>query len=113
MTTAHIHGEKLFFDDILDLPVPILNWWDRSPHGPTLDQVKARTAACLMGGIDQTLVARRSREYLRWHVAEGLAAGGRRRFILANGCTIASWVYPDALHTIVAAARGAAAGHAY
>jgi uroporphyrinogen decarboxylase len=113
MTTAHIHGEKLFFDDILDLPVPILNWWDRSPHGPTLDQVKARTAACLMGGIDQTLVARRSREYLRRHVAEGLAAGGRRRFILANGCTIASWVYPDALHTIVAAARGAAAGRAY
>lgn len=108
MNTAHIHGAKLFFDDILDLPVPILNWWDRSPHGPTLDQVRTRTAACLMGGIDQTLVARRSREYLRRHVAEGLAAGGRRRFLLANGCTIASWVYPDALHTIVATARGAA-----
>jgi uroporphyrinogen-III decarboxylase len=61
-----------------------------------------------MGGIDQTLVARRSRDYLRVHVREGIAAGGDTRFMLANGCTIASWVYPGALHTIVAAAQAAA-----
>lgn len=108
MTTAHIHGDRLFFDDLLDLPVPIFSWWDRGPQGPRLAQVRERTEACLMGGIDQTLVARRSRDFLRTHVREGLAAGGRRRFFLANGCTIASWVFPEALHAIVDTVRTAA-----
>ncbi len=108
MNIAHIHGEALFFDDVLDLPVPVFNWWDRGPQGPDLTAVRARTHACLMGGIDQTLVARRSRQFLRAHVAEGLAAGGDRRFMLANGCTIASWVYPDALHAIVETVKAAA-----
>ncbi len=110
MNTAHIHGERLFFDDILDLPAPIFNWWDRGPRGPGLAEIRGRTDACLMGGIDQTLVARRSRRFLRTHVQEGIAAGGARRFFLANGCTIASWVYPDALHAIVAMAKAATAG---
>ncbi len=108
MNIAHIHGDDLFFDEVLDLPVPILNWWDRGPQGPDLAAVRARTSACLMGGIDQTLVARRSRQFLRKHVEEGLAAGGDRRFILANGCTIASWVYPDALKAIVETVKAAA-----
>ncbi len=108
MNTAHIHGDKLFFDDVLDLPAPIFNWWDRGPHGPELAAVRARTQACLMGGIDQTLVARRSRDFLSAHVQEALAAGGACRFFLANGCTIASWVFPDALHTIVTTAKAAA-----
>ncbi len=107
LNIAHVHGDHLFFEDVLDLPVPIFNWWDRGPQGPNLAQIKERSDACLMGGIDQTLVARRSRDFLRRHVREGIAAGGERRFILANGCTIASWVYPGALHAIVAAARGA------
>ncbi len=108
MNIAHIHGDDLFFDDVLDLPVPVFNWWDRGPQGPDLTAVRGRTDACLMGGVDQTLVARRSRRFLRAHVAEGLAAGGDRRFFLANGCTIASWVYPDALQTIVETVKAAA-----
>ena len=105
MNTAHIHGERLFFEDILDLPVPILSWWDRGPHGPSLGKVREWTEACLMGGIDQTLVARRSRGFLRDHVEEGLCAGGRKRFFLANGCTIASWVWPEAVNAIVATVK--------
>ncbi len=106
MTTAHIHGDRLFFEDVLDLPVPVYSWWDRGPHGPSLQKARELTDACLMGGIDQTVVARRSRDFLRGHVAEGIMAGGPRRFLLANGCTIASWVWPDALHAIVNAVRG-------
>ena len=59
LNIAHIHGDDLFFDDVLDLPVPVFSWWDRGPQGPDLSSVRARTDACLMGGIDQTLVARR------------------------------------------------------
>jgi uroporphyrinogen decarboxylase len=105
LTTLHVHGRDLFFDDVLDLPAPVLNWWDRGPSGPSLQSVLDRTPACVMGGIDQTLVARRTRDFLHRHVHEGREFGGPRRFLLANGCTIDGWVCPGALKTIVAAAR--------
>jgi uroporphyrinogen decarboxylase len=105
MNTLHVHGQTLFFDDVIDLPAHVFNWWDRGPDGPSLSSVLARIPGCVMGGIDQTIVARRTRAFLKSHVQEALQLGGDRRFFLANGCTIDSWVYPGALKTIVDTAR--------
>jgi uroporphyrinogen decarboxylase len=105
ITTLHVHGQDLFFDDVLDMPAPIFNWWDRGPEGPSLRQVLAKIPGCVMGGIDQSLVARRTRDFLRQHVKEAMDLGGRERFFLANGCSIDTWVYPGAIETIVQAAR--------
>lgn len=105
MNVLHVHGKDLFFEEVLDLPAQVFNWWDRGPDGPSLQWVKERIDGCVMGGIDQTIVARRTRAFLRNHVREGLDMGGDRRFFLANGCTIDAWVYPGALQTIVNAAR--------
>ena len=58
-----------------------------------------------MGGIDQKIVARRTRAFLKNHVREGIALGGERRFLLANGCSIDTWVYPGAVDAIVTAAK--------
>jgi uroporphyrinogen decarboxylase len=106
MNTAHIHGEDLYFDDVLDFPVQILSWWDRGPRGPSMESVKQRFKGSVMGGIDQTLVSRRSPAFLRKHVREGIALGGNRRFFLANGCSIDTWVNPAAVRAVVAASRG-------
>lgn len=105
MNTAHIHGESLFFDDVLNFPVDIFNWWDRGPNGPSLKYVKQRIHGCVMGGIDQTIVSRNTRKFLKDHVREGIELGGNNRFFLANGCSIDSWVYPGAVQAIVAAAK--------
>ena len=75
MNTAHIHGEDLFFDDVLDFPVDIFSWWDRGPKGPSLQWVKERIPGCVMGGINQKIVARTTREFLKNHVREGNRAG--------------------------------------
>ena len=107
MTTLHVHGKDLFFDEVLDLPAPVFNWWDRGPRGPALQWVLERIPGCVMGGIDQTIVARRTRAFLRTHVQEGLTLGGKERFFLANGCSIDTWVYPGAIQTIVETARQA------
>lgn len=106
MNVLHVHGKALFFEDVLDLPAHVFNWWDRGPDGPALQWVKDRIPGCVMGGIDQTLVARRTRAFLKAHVREALEMGGDRRFFLANGCTIDSWVYTGALQAMVTAARG-------
>ncbi|MEJ2155359.1 MAG: uroporphyrinogen decarboxylase family protein [Desulfobacteraceae bacterium] len=105
MTTLHVHGEELYFDDAMDLPAPIINWWDRGPQGPSMQEVLRRFSGCVMGGIDQTIVARRTRAFIKSHVREGIELGGNRRFLLANGCSIDTWVYPGTVEAIVAAAR--------
>jgi len=105
---AHIHGDDLYMDDCLDFPVAAFSWWDRGPHGPALEHVLGRTRACVMGGIDQTLLTRRSPAFLKEHVAQGLKLGGPRRFLIANGCSIDTWVSPAVVRAVVAAARGRA-----
>jgi uroporphyrinogen decarboxylase len=105
MNTAHIHGEDLYMDDCLDFPVNVFSWWDRGPHGPAMEHVKQRISGCVMGGIDQTLLTRRSPAFLKNHVREGVALGGGRRFFIANGCSIDTWVSPEVVHAVVAASR--------
>jgi uroporphyrinogen decarboxylase len=105
MNTVHVHGETLYFDDALDFPAAIFSWWDRGPKGPSLSWVKERIPGCVMGGIDQTIVSRKTPAFLKQHTAEGIRMAGRRRFLLAAGCTIDSWVYPESIRAIVAAAR--------
>jgi uroporphyrinogen decarboxylase len=105
MNTAHIHGKELFFSDVVDLPVQVLSWYDRHPGCPGLREGKAQFAGCVMGGIDQEIVSRRTRAFLRRHVQEALALGGSSRFFLAGGCSIASWVDPGSIKAIVEAAR--------
>ncbi|MBI5580507.1 MAG: hypothetical protein HY895_15235 [Deltaproteobacteria bacterium] len=105
MNVAHIHGDDLCMDDCLDFPVNVFSWWDRGPHGPSMEYVKQHVPGCVMGGIDQTLLTRRSTAFLKTHVAEGVALGGGRRFFMANGCSIDTWVSPNVVHAVVAAAR--------
>ena len=107
LNTAHIHGDDLYFDDCLDFPVQAFSWWDRGPHGPSMESVKSKTNACVMGGIDQTLVARTSPGFLKNHVREGIELGGDTRFFLANGCSIETWTYPGSIKAIVEANRTA------
>jgi len=105
MTTAHIHGKEPYMDDVLDLPAPVLNWYDRGANGPSLAWVKERFGGCVMGGIDQELVVRRTRTFLQEHVREGIRLGGPERFLLAGGCSIPSWIDPGAVRAIVETAH--------
>jgi len=48
----HLHGEKVMFDQVLDYPVPAVNYHDRE-SGPPLSEMKTKTDKCLIGGIAQ------------------------------------------------------------
>lgn len=108
LNTAHIHGENLFFEDVLDLPADVFSWWDRSTKGPALKSIKDRIQGSVMGGIDQTIVSRSSPGFLKEHVEQGIELGGDRRFILAGGCSIPSWTFPGSIRAIVDTAKAAA-----
>src|SRR4030066_148614 len=104
VNVAPFHGDDLYFDDCLDFPVHVFNWWDRGPGGPSLSAVKERISGCIMGGIDHKIVTRNTCSFLREHVREGKTLGGKDRFFLANGCSIDASVNPRAIRGIVEAA---------
>ena len=107
MNVAHTHGDDLYFDDCLDFPAQVFNWWDRGPGGPSLQSVKEKIPGCVMGGIDHKIVTRRTGPFLRDHVGEGKMLGGKDRFFLANGCSIDASVNPLMIRAIVEEARRA------
>jgi uroporphyrinogen decarboxylase len=107
MNVVHIHGDDLYFDDCLDFPAQVFNWWDRGPAGPSLQSVKGKIPGCVMGGIDHKIVTRRTAPFLRDHVGEGKMLGGKDRFFLANGCSIDASVNPRVIRAIVEEARRA------
>ena len=109
MNTAHIHGQGIYADDVLDFPVSIMSWEDRAEGNPSLAEMKERWPGVVMGGIDNERVTRVSMAACRENVRQGLRLGGASRFMLANGCSVPTWLDPHALAAMVDTAKSAGA----
>lgn len=105
MNTAHLHGAGLYTDDVLDFPVQILSWEDRKAGNPSLMEVKARFPGVVMGGIDIDQVICVTTARVRENVREGRRLGGDNRFILANGCSVPTWMPSHAIEAMVETAK--------
>ena len=106
MNTAHIHGHSIYTEDILDFPVSILSWEDRVSGNPSLTEMKNKFKGCMMGGIDNTSMTRKTPAYLINNTREGMEMGGDSRFFLANGCSSPGHMDPFSITSIVNAAKG-------
>ena len=87
LNTLHLCGAKIYTDHISEYPVPVLNWADRSPDNPSLEEMRDMFDGTLMGGIDHTMLNRKTWETVKKNVLLGIKPGRDRRFILANGCS--------------------------
>jgi uroporphyrinogen decarboxylase len=105
MNTAHLHGAGLYTDDVLDFPVQILSWEDRKPGNPSLQEIKQRFPGVVMGGIDIDQVICVTTARVRQNVREGIRLGGDNRFILANGCSVPTWMPCHAIEAMVETAK--------
>jgi len=83
----HAHGEKIYFDRLIDYPVQVLSWADLN-GGPTIPEMRRHTDKTLMAGLDHAKFNFTSIPALREQVKTARALGGNTRFILAPGCTI-------------------------
>lgn len=106
MNTAHIHGHSIYTDDVLDFPVSIISWEDRVSGNPSLAEMKEKFEGCVMGGIDNTSMTRKTPAYLINNTLEGMAMGGDSRFFLANGCSSPGHMDPFSITAIADAAKG-------
>jgi uroporphyrinogen decarboxylase len=105
MNVVHIHGDKIYFGDVLDFPVPIISWEDRVSGNPSIEEMKKRFPGVAMGGIDPNKLTRRTWAAIKEHAREGIKLGGVSRFIFAGGCSIPTWVDPGAISAMVAVAK--------
>lgn len=87
----HVHGAGLDIGRVLDYPCEVISISDRLPGNPSLAALRKITPKCLMGGIDETKFQERNLPAIAREVDDALAQAGRRKFILAPGCTIPSF----------------------
>lgn len=85
----HVHGTHIDMRRVLDYPCEVFSVSDRLPGNPSLAQLRSMTDKCLMGGIDETRVHDRSLPELREEIRDAYRQAGKRKFILAPGCTSA------------------------
>jgi uroporphyrinogen decarboxylase len=89
----HAHGERLYFDRLLDYPVHALSWADLN-GGPSIAEARRRTRLTLMAGLDHVRFVECSARLVREQVARALEAGGPTGFVLAPGCSLPTYAYP-------------------
>jgi len=94
----HAHGDRLYFDRLLDYPVHALSWSDLN-GGPTIAEARKRTPLTLMTGLDHVRFAEMSAEAVRTQVRAARTQGGATRFVLAPGCSLPTFAFPPLLRT--------------
>ena len=99
----HAHGARLYFDRLLDYPVHAISWADRA-GGPSLAEARRRTPLALVGGIDHTNFPYVSAATIREQIRGAIAEAGRETLLLAPGCAVPTYSFPD----LIRAARDAA-----
>jgi uroporphyrinogen decarboxylase len=84
----HIHGTNIFFDSMLDYPINILNWHDRSTS-PSIAESRKLYKGVICGGLGRidTLVLGDSTG-IHNQAREAFEMAGQRNFILGTGCVV-------------------------
>jgi len=105
MHILHAHGEKLFFDRLLDYPVQALSWADLN-GGPSISAMREKTPLTLMAGVDHVKFPNISAQIVREQVKSAVAQAGNTKFFLAPGCSLPTFSYPPLIKAACAAVRG-------
>jgi uroporphyrinogen decarboxylase len=83
----HIHGEKIFFNELLDYPVQALNW-SHLHNAPSFTEARKIYKGCLIGGVDEARFAHNTISAIERQVTQTIEMTGRRNLMIAPGCSI-------------------------
>jgi uroporphyrinogen decarboxylase len=88
LNIAHLHGQDVMFDEILDYPVQIINWHDRQTP-PDLVTARLNHKGTFCGGLRQweTMVLGTS-DQVRSEALDAIMQTDGRKFILGTGCVL-------------------------
>jgi uroporphyrinogen decarboxylase len=109
----HVHGAPVDVTRVLDYPFEALSVSDRLAGNPSIADLRKLTDRCLMGGVNEVLIAERSVDALRAEVRDTvLQNGGIERLIIAPGCTIPTQTPSFLLRAMVEETKALALSHA-
>lgn len=83
----HLHGQNVYFDQVTDYPVQIINWHDRET-APSLREARRQFGGVLCGGLGRDTLVLQMAESVRKEATLAAAEAGDRRFLLSTGCVI-------------------------
>ena len=86
----HVHGTHVDMRRVLDYPCEVFSVSDRLAGNPSLSELRTMTDKCLMDGIDETRCTTARYQSCATRFATPFRQAGKRRFILAPGCTSAA-----------------------
>ena len=91
---VHVHGDRPYFDQVSEYPVQAISWSDREGV-PGLAEACRRTSKALVGGIDHAQFVNLTAETLREQVRRASRETGDHPVLLAPGCAIPSYAFPE------------------
>jgi len=87
LNILHIHGNSPHFDTLLSYPIQVINY-SVYGTGMSLNEMKKKFSGTLMGGLDETNMAKLTDVELKGEIQEAVEAMQKRRLILAPGCSV-------------------------
>jgi uroporphyrinogen decarboxylase len=88
LNILHAHGENIYFNNVADYPVHMINWHDRDTP-PTLADALARTRAMLCGGLRRETMVYGSAEDVHAEAIDAFdQTRGGQRLMLGTGCVV-------------------------
>ncbi len=102
----HVCRDNNHLAGMLDYPVAAFHWAAHSPGNPALTDVAGETGRAVMGGVShETTIATGSPAGVVKEAHRAIIESGRRRFLLAPGCSIDPTTPETNLRALVQAAR--------
>jgi uroporphyrinogen decarboxylase len=90
----HAHGAHVYFDRVLDYPVHAISWADRA-GGPSLNQARRLTSLTLMAGLRHLDFQYSTAAEVRAEVRDAIHEAGSTKLLLAPGCSLATYTFPE------------------
>jgi len=89
VNVAHHHGIGIYPEIVLGMKgFHIYSWSNRLPGNPSIREMRVRTKACLMTGVDEAKFAAMTPAEITAQGREAIAESGGKAFILAPGCAV-------------------------
>jgi uroporphyrinogen decarboxylase len=85
--TLHAHGNNIMLEILRDYPVAAFNW-HAGETLPTLDEARAQTGKCLMGGLERMDITKNNKNEIQHQIFESLRMLNGLNHILTPGCVI-------------------------
>ena len=84
---VHLHGTNVYFNQVVDYPVDMINWHDRDTL-PSLKQASSIYPGIICGGLKRETITLGSRTAIEFEMKEAVTQVNGKRLLFGSGCVL-------------------------